>query len=280
MKNIIPTFCCLLMIAAWNNAFADCINGKSLYKQSISETDITQKIRLLEASVKECPDFNASYELAKAYEADSQLKKAEKNLLEAGNIAKGNKAIAKVLIRMGLIYEKTGRKEDAYNLIWDAYKLHPYPRVLERLKKMDIQRMETGISPETIVKSLTRKGLVRGYRPEPSLDIYIHFPFDSYEFSPKGRKQADRLGRALADPVFANTGFVLIGHTDYRGTHAHNNVLSGKRAKTVMDYIIKNYSLDPNRLSFKGRGKYELLYHGKTEQDHELNRRVEVKMAE
>lgn len=66
----------------------------------------------------------------------------------------------------------------------------------------------------------------------------------------------------------------IVGHTDSDGNYSYNQELSMYRAKAVRDYLI---SLGiKNRISLYSKGEHQLLSHGKSKEDHELNRRVEI----
>ncbi len=87
----------------------------------------------------------------------------------------------------------------------------------------------------------------------------------------------ERLGKALADPVFAGKIFILIGHTDKRGTEPYNLRLSEQRAEMVKQFLARLCNISANRLQTRGRGETALLYPGDGEAEHTLNRRVEVR---
>ena len=66
-------------------------------------------------------------------------------------------------------------------------------------------------------------------------------------------------------------------HTDSRGTAEYNDNLSGKRAKSTQDWLVKN-GINANRLSAKGYGEKELVNKCSdtidcTEDEHQENRR-------
>ena len=66
----------------------------------------------------------------------------------------------------------------------------------------------------------------------------------------------------------------ISSHTDSRGSHKVNDRLSEQRAKSVVDYLISR-GIDPNRLTWKGYGKRDLLVkNARTEEQHQQNRRT------
>ena len=68
-------------------------------------------------------------------------------------------------------------------------------------------------------------------------------------------------------------------HTDSRQTHKYNEALSNRRAKSTIDWLIKN-GIDPGRLTGKGFGETQLVNECSdnvkcTEEQHQANRRSE-----
>ncbi|WKL49844.1 OmpA family protein [Flavobacterium pectinovorum] len=68
-------------------------------------------------------------------------------------------------------------------------------------------------------------------------------------------------------------------HTDSRQTHKYNEALSNRRAKSTIDWLIKN-GINPNRLIGKGFGETQLVNECSdnvkcTEEQHQANRRSE-----
>ena len=69
----------------------------------------------------------------------------------------------------------------------------------------------------------------------------------------------------------------IIGHTDAIGRDKANLKLSRGRAKSVMDALIE-HGIEPERLSYDGRGESEPIDTNDTEEGRQNNRRVEVKI--
>lgn len=68
-------------------------------------------------------------------------------------------------------------------------------------------------------------------------------------------------------------------HTDSRQTHAYNEILSDKRAKSTIKWLVKN-GISPDRLTGKGYGETQLINGCSdgvicTEKQHQINRRSE-----
>jgi len=64
------------------------------------------------------------------------------------------------------------------------------------------------------------------------------------------------------------------GHTDSRGSDAHNQALSERRAEAVRKFFIEN-GIDPSRLESRGFGESQPAAPNDTPENLRLNRRVE-----
>ena len=256
------------------SGLADCTTGKHLYETAVSLADIDQRITLLAQSAAECPDFNVSYELGKAREADGRLAQAVPAYRDARNLAGSEKARARALARLGGVYEKMGRAGDAYACFRQSIRRHSFPSVAARLKEMDRARAAAGMSSQEIKSALTAAR--SNFHAQASLDLYIHFEFDSDRLDASGKAQAEALGRALSDPVFAGAAIILVGHTDAMGSQAYNQPLSERRAAAVKSYLVERFPLPPQRIQAVGRGETDLLYSDAA--DQALNRRVEIRI--
>jgi outer membrane protein OmpA-like peptidoglycan-associated protein len=65
------------------------------------------------------------------------------------------------------------------------------------------------------------------------------------------------------------------GHTDSRGNDAYNKKLSTKRAKAVLDHLIKIGKIDKGRLTSQGWGEQKPIDTNLTDEGRAANRRVE-----
>ncbi len=254
---------------------AACERGETLYNQAIKQNDLKRRIELLEQSLTVCRNFNAVYELGKAYQANNQLAKAELCFRDAQALNAADDLIARAAARQENVLEKMNQPIEARSCYYRSYRLHPYPQVLAKMRKLDEQRMR-GVVESNEIRRFFLKGY-KAHQVEPSLDLYINFEFDQAVLSSSGKAQADELGKTLADAAFQGRSFTLIGHTDKRGSDAYNLDLSERRAKRVKAYLSDHFGIDPARLKTIGKGERELLYQGDTEREHALNRRVAVK---
>lgn len=90
----------------------------------------------------------------------------------------------------------------------------------------------------------------------------------------------------LADLLLANKGAIveLSAHTDCRGTDSYNERLSQRRAESAVNYLV-SLGVDENRIIAKGYGEKRLKNRCRdgvtcTEEEHLVNRRVEIKVLD
>ncbi len=101
----------------------------------------------------------------------------------------------------------------------------------------------------------------------------IYFDFDQYDLREEYNETIARHAMQLADNPGATVR--LEGHTDNRGSREYNIGLGERRAQTVRRMLlIQGASTDQiQTVSF---GEERPAAFGETEEDHQLNRRVEI----
>lgn len=119
-----------------------------------------------------------------------------------------------------------------------------------------------------------RKRLKTVVSTSASVDLEIYFPYNSAAITPAATGQLIILGRALTDSRFSSATFLIAGHTDGKGGDAYNLDLSDRRAKSVRNFLISNFSVPPKALVAVGYGKEELK--NPTDPEAAENRRVQI----
>jgi len=102
----------------------------------------------------------------------------------------------------------------------------------------------------------------------------VYFDTKSNALSATSIEQLQPIIQHLKDHPSAT--IIAVGHTDSRGSEAGNQKLSEQRAKTVSNYIIKEFSIDPTRITHSGEGELSPIADNKTKQGQAKNRRVSV----
>ena len=67
------------------------------------------------------------------------------------------------------------------------------------------------------------------------------------------------------------------GHTDFQGSFDYNIRLSNRRARSVVNYLIKN-GVGEERLTYIGYGTTRPVATNETEEGRQQNRRVEFRI--
>lgn len=274
----------LFLLILWSNASAamDCRLGASYYQQAKSETDPKQVIEWLNKSVNVCPNFNAWYMLGILYKEQEQSDQAMDAFTHARAEAGSSKTEALALARQGELLAATGQLSRALHALELAKRFHPEPTPdwLEKsLKNTRIQTYQTLIPAMDIAyifeagTQISRDGR---FAVRPAVNLPVHFDFDRADLNASGSRQVIELGRALARAKMRPWSFLLVGHTDKRGSIVYNQNLSENRAYTVKMDLERQFPSLIGRLEAQGRGETELLYDGDSEEDHMLNRRVRV----
>jgi len=271
-----------LMVFAGSAAAMDCRQGEKYYFQAKSATDSERRVEWLQWSIEVCPNFNSWYMLGLLYKNQGKINEAIEAFVQAGENAGLSIAEASALARRGELLAQTGQLFEALRALKLAKRFYPEPTPdwLERsLKKARIQSCD-GVMPAEEIASFLEVGTQisrdRRFAIRPGVNIPVQFDFDRSDLNSRGIRQITELGKALTRGKMRSWSFLLVGHTDSRGTRAYNQVLSEKRALSVKKELERRFPSLVRRLQTEGRGETELLYDGDTESDHMLNRRVKV----
>jgi outer membrane protein OmpA-like peptidoglycan-associated protein len=125
---------------------------------------------------------------------------------------------------------------------------------------------EVVADPDALAKDMERTGHVAIYG--------IYFEFDSYEIKPESGPTLQAIGKMLKDNPSLRVH--VVGHTDMIGTLDYNLELSSKRAGAVMNALVRDHAVAPQRLDARGVGPLCPVGTNKTEDGRKLNRRVEL----
>jgi len=271
-----------LIVFSGSAAAKDCRLGENYYFQAKSATDPLRSIEWLQQSIEVCPNFNSWYMLGLLYKNQGKINEAIDAFVQAWENAGTSKAEASALARRGELLAQTGQLFQALRALKLAKRFYPEPAPdwLEKsLKNARIQSCRV-VMPAAEIASFLEAGTQisrdRRFTIRPGVNLPVQFDFDRSDLNSRGIRQINELGEALTREKMKFWSFLLVGHTDKRGTTAYNQVLSEKRAHSVKIELERRFPFLIRRLKTEGRGEAELLYEGDTESDHMLNRRVKV----
>ena len=105
-----------------------------------------------------------------------------------------------------------------------------------------------------------------------SIKLMVNFGFDSSRVQEQYFADLGELADFLKrfEDVFVD----IEGHTDSTGPDDYNQSLSQRRAEAVVDYLISEHGIAPQRLQPKGFGESRPIADNNTEEGRAANRRV------
>ena len=110
----------------------------------------------------------------------------------------------------------------------------------------------------------------------------VYFNFDNFLLTADGEAQLQKIGRLMKD--YPAVRVRLIGHADAKGPADYNLVLSQKRARTALQYLL-NLGIEESRLSSTGLGEKNFVAINSNPdgtdnpEGRQLNRRVEYEIT-
>jgi OmpA-OmpF porin, OOP family len=103
----------------------------------------------------------------------------------------------------------------------------------------------------------------------------VFFDFDKWELRPESFVELDRVVKLLKENPAIE--IELSAHTDNKGSDDYNYKLSDNRARSVMEYILSK-GIEAARLRSQGYGETVPVVENDTDENRQLNRRVEFKI--
>jgi outer membrane protein OmpA-like peptidoglycan-associated protein len=239
----------------------------------------TPDIPRLKSQVEAAPSAIGYMDLGQALLQANRGSEAEAAFGRALDLtpAGAKKPLGYIYYHLALAAEKQDRLCEAVQFAKSSLRNDPQPFVIQEKRRLDVAYSKLTAQADDLTHCLARALEADG--PEASIDTYIYFDTDRFNLDSRASGQTDLLGEALSARENAGRRFLLVGHTDIRGTTAHNERLSLQRAQSVAVRLMEAYPALAGRIDTKGRGSQELKAQGTTEDDHALNRRVEVRFA-
>lgn len=102
----------------------------------------------------------------------------------------------------------------------------------------------------------------------------VFFDSDSFKLNKPAKEALDRIGQMLK--VSDAHHIRVRGHTDATGDETYNLTLSEKRAERVAEYLIDSAELNPDTMSYDGKGAKDPVADNSTAEGRAKNRRVEI----
>ncbi len=216
-------------------------------------------------------DFNSSGKWSFGNEASNHVQHGVgliyQFLMEKALTKKGEEKLALILE----MERETQRLQDSISAAKEAEK-----QALLLAEQMEREREIAAAKAREDAEKRKKEELIRQIR-----DLgHVYFEFNSSYLSSASKTTLDKL--ALLMEKHVEIQFEVNAHADSRGEASYNQWLSERRAKRVMDYLLKK-GVSPNRVIAKGYGEEILTNHCKdhvacTAAEHSANRRSEFKI--
>lgn len=191
---------------------------------------------------------------------------------------------AKVILfddKMNKISETTSSDKGAY-----SFKIECNKKYYVRAAKEEYETTEKSFGPVTKTgESKLDIELKRNIFPvEVGTDLakildvsIIYFDLDKWNIRPDAAEDLEKIIAVMNQ--YPNMVIDIRSHTDSRQTHKYNELLSDRRAKSTLEFMVKN-GINRNRLTAKGYGETQLVNNCSddvpcSEAEHQKNRRSE-----
>lgn len=191
---------------------------------------------------------------------------------------------AKVILfddKMNKISETNSSEKGAY-----SFKIECNKKYYIRASKEEYETNEKSFGPVTITgESKLNIELKRNIFPiEVGTDLakildvsIIYFDLDKWNIRPDAAEDLEKIIAVMEK--YPNMTIAIRSHTDSRQTHKYNELLSDRRAKSTLEFMVKN-GINRNRLTAKGFGETQLVNNCSddvpcSEAEHQKNRRSE-----
>ena len=263
----------------------DCNKGEKFYKKGLESgknQDWKNAEKFLEQSTAACNRFNNWYLLGQVKQELKKFDDAAIAFEDAKRFATGEDEKAIAIARYAEVQSSQGLINEPLTLLRVAQKMHSKaPQwIVDLTRQLDEKRVKQPLTVAQVTRALNNRSIkLFNLNTKPSLDVSIHFKFDSTEVVEASSESVDVLATALMDDTLKGKNVTIIGHTDEQGAEDYNQGLSRKRAESIAKAIEAKYPQLRGRITTRGAGEKEPLYTGKTDWDYQMNRRIEIKVA-
>ncbi|SVB80431.1 uncharacterized protein METZ01_LOCUS233285, partial [marine metagenome] len=139
--------------------------------------------------------------------------------------------------------------------------------------KIDKGRKEEAIKSEANSKNISNSDSVSVVtKKEKEILQIIYFDFDKYNLTDVSSNSIKKFIEEYKNKIDT---FLVVGHTDTKGTKEYNLELSLKRAEAVKTILIR-LGISSEKIKILGEGEGKLLIQTKDETKHPANRRAEI----
>jgi outer membrane protein OmpA-like peptidoglycan-associated protein len=121
---------------------------------------------------------------------------------------------------------------------------------------------------------MNRAPLTDDLERQAQFTIAIQFDFNSARIRPDSFRAVGLMADAIYHPYLQGYRFLIVGHTDGKGSREYNLKLSQQRAEAIRAALINPFGIPASRIEAVGLGEEQLLKRGNPEAAE--NRRVQL----
>lgn len=219
--------------------------GWDIYCSGLTENAAPNQVLLIKGKItdedgKPVPDVNVDLTSLKTYETSHSITDSKTGeYAVTTTVGKGEDYMLTVK-KKGFFYDVKFFRPDTGNYV---------PPTIEDVK---LDKIKTGVPYE--LKN-------------------VNFDFNSAKLTDNAKAYLHQLSMFLNE--YSQYDIEILGHTDYIGSQEDNMILSERRCRTVINYLI-TAGIDAKRLTYKAFGKAVPMASNETSKGRALNRRVEI----
>ncbi len=240
-------------------------NSAKLYSEKALKSLETDEIYPEEISYWKLPEKNIN-EIRIAYENLMTIYQDAKNI-DPFNLAKAISSLdcwSEQQEENWQTWDINSCMNDFLNAMHNIYeKISTQENELETSNKKNNNLVNETKNEVTIVTKSENKELMQ----------IIYFDFDQFNLSEVSK---DKIKKFLNNYGKVINEYLVVGHTDTKGTNKYNLSLSIKRAEVVKEILI-NYGIQQSRIKILGKGEESLAVNTPDNTKQPANRRVEIK---
>jgi outer membrane protein OmpA-like peptidoglycan-associated protein len=121
------------------------------------------------------------------------------------------------------------------------------------------QLVARGMQDSSRTNRMNREPLSVELGQHAQFTITIQFDFNSARIRPDSFRAVGLMADALYHPYLQGYRFLIVGHTDAKGSRKYNLKLSQQRADAIREALINPFGINPARIEAVGLGEEQLL---------------------
>lgn len=291
MKSINKLVLFTLFLLLTHNSLAqtNCSVASVLKIKNDTHSTLKKKSQDIKGFVRQCRQYQrvAYAILADIYFSVQDFKHARKYFSKVYQSKTGvepintDEMLAKYALTLHFLNRQPSKSHEIFLELRDKYNDNLPDKLKQLYTTYRISLSKQTIPQELLLSALSSTKSYKNLVICPSINVTIQFDYNSAEIRSANDKQIWEIHEALMAPALAqmNYHYELVGHTDIRGDADYNQQLSVDRAEAVKKALV---NLEPGlyqKLSAFGKGESEPELEGDSEDIHQVNRRVEIRVA-